>query len=1446
MFGKEKFIAFNVVIIAFFLSFTAAAQLKCKIEYFSTENGLSHDAVTHLIKDREGFMWFSTWNGINRFDGRNFISYKSSPGDSSELKHDRIDVVAEDGFNHLWLRGSDRNIYRFDKGTEQFLNVSTILQKEEKSRVEFGKILVLKDGTVLLISLESGLFHITSGTRFTAFKKGLSGEHSIPSNVINFVYEDLNHNIWVGTSNGLGLLVRSAGGGYKSVSSVLSTSKRLSYTAVNEDKDYLYIGTEKGLLAFYNKTLRQFSYLEISSGRIKAICPSRKRNKLYVSTTRGELITVDLQTNKHSKMVLALTSLSSIYEDRMGYLWVEPEKFGVIRVSPYNNTFEMLYQAADKQSVASTRFKVFEDIYGTVWVNMKGGGFGFYDPVSHRIEYFYNEPNATNRQFSNVVHDLFYDKAGVLWLITDDRGIHKVFFQPNNFNRQLLTEHAKFKAHNEVRGLLSDSKNRLWVGAKSGKLTIYHKDRLLADVLINDPPAGLGPIYTMLEDRKGNIWLGTKGNGLWKAVPVDEHAAKYRLTQYLTSNSNLNGNQIYALLEDKKGRIWVGTFDNGFNVALDSGNGTEFINKGTTLKDYPGSFKKIRNLEFDVHGNIWVATTDGLLVLDAENDEEYKVYNKIPGDKSSIGNNDVQIIFKDSKGKMWLGTSGGGIALAIGDNPLKALAFRNYTMKEGLPNDFILSCVEDMEGNLWLATQNGLSKFNIAKNSFRNFDSYDGLPKTAFSEASSVRLANGTLVFGTTKGFISFDPEHILNQKVPANIVFTNLRVNNQDILPDSEDGIIKKNINYVSEIVLEHNQNIFSIDYATLDHRFSNKQAYAYRLKGFDDAWQNNKGLLRITYTNLPPGEYLLEVKSLDNELNSNVQTKSLSITILPPPWRTWWAYLLYFIILSILFLVVRRTALTMLHLRNKITVEQKLAELKVSFFTNISHELRTPLTLILNPIEEISRSENLSVQGASYIEIVRKNANRMVRFINQLLDLRKVQSGKANLDLSTVEIVSFVKSICEYFTETARQKQIALELHSFEKELFTPVDAEKLDIVIYNILANAFKFTPEGKKIRVAINQGVSDDVFVISVHDQGPGVEDDKLQDIFELYYEGATKEGKNFKGTGIGLALSKELVELHGGKISAVNNIDGGLTINVELKLFRVNTIKEERVFAGNLPNTLAERLELQLADPNTIEKDCEFPLVLLVEDNDDLRNFLKQQLSEQYRVELASNGEEGYAKAQKLLPDLVLSDVMMPKMDGIQMLDKLRNNLATSHIPVVLLTAKSSIESQIEGLRYGADYYITKPFNNFFLMASIDNLIKRRKRIFEGLLEKKETIKLAPGEIVITSRDETFLKEVIKIVENGMAEPDFNIDAVADTIGMGRTTFYKKFKSLTNLAPVEFVRDMRIQRGKQLLDAGEHNISTVAYSVGFNNPKYFGTCFKEKYGVTPSLYLKTVN
>ncbi|MEJ6981248.1 two-component regulator propeller domain-containing protein [Pedobacter sp. P351] len=1437
------------------LNLKAQAQLKCNVSHYNTEHGLSHNRETFIHKDKEGFIWAASWDGLNRFDGSSFISYKSFPGDRYGLAHDRVDVITEDEKGILWLKGLGE-IYKFDKKTEQFSPLSAIISELKEQHIDVKNVSFSKGNYLWVVTRTRGIFLVNniSPKNYKWFRKA-DRNRNLPSDTINFLHQDKLSNVWVGTTAGAVCFVKNKTGQYKKSNHQLTVPGKLNIRDVDEDSGNIYFSTTEGYVVIFSKKTRRTIIKKIANKSLIAIRKSLHNSSIFCTTSQGDVVTINLTDLKAKEVKLCDNiPIISIYQDRTGNLWLEPDTKGIIRFNIKTGASKWFGESHSANRNPSSFYSVFEDENGTIWLNMKGGGFGYYNAKYNRIDQFYEE-GFEQHKFPDLVYNLYYDKSGIIWLCTEN-GIDKILLHNNNFLHQPLVENSTLKVDNQVRSIFSDRKNRVWMGSKSGTLTVFDINKRLTNLFINKPSGGLGPVYCVAQDRGGVIWIGTKFNGLFKAEPINKEETKYKLTHYDKANSNLSSNDIYSIFEDNAGRLWIGTMGGGPNLLSNINGKTFFYNTKNAFRRYPKEgFNQIRYITSDKNGMLWMTSTDGLLLMNATGknvlNPEFKIYKKQPGDEKSLGDNDIQFVSRDYKNRMWLSTSGGGLALAIGNNPLKALSFKTYTRKDGLPSDFPICSIQDKIGNLWIATQNGLSRFNIKKNSFTNYRQNYGLPNVGFSEASCAVTNDGTIYFGTAKGFLTFNPARIDTKKTSPNIVFTSIQINNEDINIGSGDSLLDLNVNYVRQLKLEYNQNIVGIDYAILDYRGGAKQDFLYRLSGLSDTWINDKARQRVTYTNLAPGEYLFQVKSVNDEFYSNIPLKELRITILPPPWRSWWAYVLYLIVACILGRIAFRIARTILRLRQDITIEKRMANLKVSFFTNVSHELRTPLTLILNPIEEIERREVLSDQGKAYIQVVRRNARRMVRFMDQWLDLRKIQSGKQCVNVSNTEVVSLVRSIGEYFIEILREKNIELQISSNVDELYAWIDVEKIDIVIYNLLSNAFKYSPEGKKICIKIDCQSNLNKFFIEVTDEGAGVPEEKLNQIFALFYSEDVERVQNAtdKGIGIGLALSQELVDLHHGKISARNNQLSGLTVSLELRLGKDHFDKSQVKFIDSpnldsLHSQISEHITVPVKEQLVKENKPDRPLVLLVEDNNELRNILKTQLGEFYNVEVAYNGQDGLEKALILMPDLILSDVMMPVLNGIQLLEKLKNDERTSHIPVILLSAKASIESQIEGLKYGADYYITKPFSSDFLMAALENLMKRRKEVFNSLLGKKAAVDLSPGEIVFTSKDEDFLKKVIDIVEKGMIDPEFNIDKVAEAIGLGRTTFYNKFKSLTNITTVEFVREMRLKRAKQYLDAGETNISTVAYSVGFNNPKYFSTCFKEMYKISPKEYVKS--
>ncbi|WP_448697687.1 two-component regulator propeller domain-containing protein [Mucilaginibacter sp. AW1-3] len=1426
----------------------AQTQMPAKIEHYSTEDGLSHDVITTMFKDSDGYMWFGTWYGLNRFDGNHFSSFRSIANDSSQIGNNRIDRIDEDNTGHLWVKAYDGQIYRFTKKDERFRSLSIIIGLHQK--VAFDRVLFARNDEMWVNVSNNGVIYVPqirkAPTTYVWFRANADIKHRLPADKINFFFRASDGDIWLGTAKGLVRFTRTFNGGYELAPTHL-TGPAMSFIAAGETNDRLFFITKEGVLWTYQKAQKQFASIQLSKSALNSLLISSDKSKLYVTTATGELITLHLKDQSIERFNSPDRSpLYNMFEDRHGNIWIEPDNKGVFKVDN-RGAFKTYFQANDAKNInAGNHFKVLEDRNGVIWCVLRDGGFGYYDETTDAFRYFHNEPGAKDHAFSNLVTVAFYDPSGVMWLHTDEHGLEKIIFQPRDFENHLVNTSAIFQSDNEIRSLCVDRLNRVWICAKAGQIYWLQRGALTAARFSNLNGKKLGAVYVIKEDRNGNIWMGTKANGIFEAIPDDAVHSSYHLINFTHDDQNPNSissNQIYAIKEDSKGRIWIGSFDHGLDLLAINKQATNFLHIDHEHYNYPQGLEKIRIIETDRHGRLWIGTTEGLVILsEANNNFTFRQYHKQPGVKQSLGNNDIQFIMADHLGRMWLATSGGGLDLATSDSQTGNISFSNYTTKEGLANDYVLSCAEDNAHQLWIATKGSLSRLDLQTRHIKNFTSYEGLPVAGFSESTCQNTRDGKLVFGTIKGYLIFDPNTIKPHAIRANLVLTNLRVNNEQISITDSSRILNESINYTPGITLHHNQNVLSVDYSLLDYRFDSHLPFMYRLVGFDNYWHDNANQLRATYTNIPAGHYTLEIKCVDPDRYSNVPYKSLAITVLPAPWLSWWAYLIYAAIIITVAVILWRNSLTALKLRHEIAVEHQLTELKLNFFTNISHELRTPLMLILNPIDELIKKHTNPQQERQYLDIIERNANRMVRFVNQLLDFRKIQSGKGKLTLSRFDLIVFIKDISIHFENIRREKQIDLVIESTEQSIFVCLDHDKIETIIYNLLSNAFKFTSDGKKITVNIDRDEEEEQIIIELVDQGLGVPEAELDNIFELYHSDERTVVKNSKGTGIGLALSKELVELHQGSIIAKNVPGGGLSVKMVMPFFDCEHIDD--ALRDHQPHINEQYGYVQPVDTGDQPQNAELPLLVLVEDNTDMREFLRIQLSELYRVQVAADGEEGLALVRSVLPDIVLSDVMMPKLDGIGLIDQLKNDDTTSHIPVVLMSARNAVEHQVEGLRYGADYYLCKPFKNELLLAAISNILEQRKKIFEKISAGKKVISLAPGDIVVTSKDEQFLKNVVTIIEENMADPDFDIDKVSSLVNMGRANFYKKFKSLTQIAPVEFVRDIRLQRARQYFDAGSGNVAEIAYIVGFSSPKYFSTCFRAKFNIAPSDYIKT--
>ena len=960
--------------------------------------------------------------------------------------------------------------------------------------------------------------------------------------------------------------------------------------------------------------------------------------------------------------------------------------------------------------------------------------------------------------------------------------------------------------------------------------------------------------YCFYQDKKGRIWIGTKGVGIYLVSRRNTGGdLAFDINNFRSAQNDiysLSHDAVYTFFEDKNSRLWIGTFGGGVNMVDENDGRIEFINHRNTLRSYPISqCQKVRHIASDSIGNIWAATTNGMVCFEENFSSagSIKFTQVSPGkaDYEDANLYDMHYIYTTKDKQMFLASAGSGLLKMVKFDGAQS-QFIVYSKAEGCVSDIILNIQEDERGKLWMSSAHGISSFNIADSQFNLYDSSNGLESEDFSEASVLKLKDNRIAMGSNAGLYIFDPSKIRKNNFIPPLVFTGFQISNQNVEIGAEDSPLTKSIDYIDTLILQHNQSVFTISFAAMDMENTRNIEYAYRLKGFNDDWTILREIPKVTYTNLPKGDYVFEVKSTNSDGVWVENTRRINIEVKPAFWQSTIAYVIYALIFISVLLIFFYIQYVFFKLRNKVDIEHKVSNLKLRFFTDISHELRTPLTLIASPVEYLIKNEEMSDSAKAQMIVVQRNVDRMLRLVNQILDFRKIQNAKMKLKIEKIAIGEFVSQVGENFMRIAVEKEIKYTYSDKSNDISIWADKDKLEKIIFNLLSNAFKFTPAGKRIEVEVIS--SDESVTIRIQDEGVGMSRDKLSRLFERFESSVNYEGFQ-PGTGIGLSLTKELVDMHHATILADSQGGKGTWFAVSFRLGNkhykddVDYIVED----DDIPE-LEEDTQVVIPNAETPEGINDKQSILIVEDNKDLREFLTTVLEKEYRIIQACNGVEGLHNAYDNLPDIIISDVMMPEMDGIKLTHHLKDDVRTSHTPVILLTAKTAMEDRLEALSAGADDYITKPFSAEYLEARIKNLLGQRQKLQELLISKLAhteseggKIEVAPSIPNVVSQDDIFIQNLINSLEENMENSELTVDDLVSFAGLSRSVFFKKLKSLTGLAPIEFIREMRIKRAAQLLETQQYNVSQVAYMVGMNDPRYFSRCFKQKYEMTPTEY-----
>ena len=1209
----------------------------------------------------------------------------------------------------------------------------------------------------------------------------------------------------------------------------------------------------------------------------------------------------------------------SAYVDRSSEVWFEQEEPGVVaHFNPATGvvTREQLFIEYSNPERSRPAFHIHEDVNGYLWVHPYGGGFSYFDPQKKRLVPFYNGLGSRDWRFSNKIHSAFSDKQGNLWMCTHSKGLEKVTFRNVPFSMMTPVPQEYESLHNEIRALCEDNLGNLWVGVKDGLLRLYDADRMYKGYLTESGVVSTtgtpmtGTAYFVIQDSKGIIWIATKGDGLVRAESTSSSGMSYKLTRYLHHEDDmysLSDNNVYCVYEDHNGRIWAATFGSGINYLTENEDGkVMFINHRNNLKGYPiDPCYKARFITSDNNGRLWVGTTTGAVAFDENfkkpEDVQFYHFSRMPNDTQSLSNNDVHWIIPTKNKELYLATFGGGLNKLVSISEDGHGTFKSYSVQDGLPSDVLLSIREDNRQNLWMSTENGICKFVPSGERFESYDERSITFPVRFSEAASALTAKGSMLFGASGGVFIFNPDSIRKSSYVPPVVFSKLMVTNEEIVP-GDKSLLRVDIDDTEQLVLSHEENIFSVQFAALDYTNPQNVQYAYILDGFEKQWTFADKQRNVTYTNLPKGEYVLRVRSTNSDGVWVDNERTLDIVILPSFWETPVAYVLYVLFILIIILVAVYILFTIYRLKHEVSVEQQISDIKLRFFTNISHELRTPLTLIAGPVEQVLKNDKLPADAREQLVVVERNTNRMLRLVNQILDFRKIQNKKMKMQVQRVDVVPFVRKVMDNFEAVAEEHRIDFLFETEKQHLYLWVDVDKLEKIVFNLLSNAFKYTPNGKMITIFIRE--DENTVSIGVQDQGIGIAENKKKSLFVRFENLVDKNLFNQASTGIGLSLVKELVEMHKATISVDSRLGEG-------SCFKVDFLKGKEHYDGeaefiledaeaparmgqvvDIANSSIQSEALVTDDAgNEVDSYTEEPaegdnskeLMLLVEDNQELREFLRSIFAPVYRVVEAADGMEGWSKALKYLPDIIISDVMMPEKDGIEMTRELRADMTTSHIPIILLTARTTIESKLEGLEYGADDYITKPFSATYLQARVENLLAQRKKLQNFYRDSLMHINMSavsgespapadvmPGEAGKTApeqegqqlqsqtqlqpqptvpdmspNDRKFMDKLVELMERNMDNGELVVDDLVRELAVSRSVFFKKLKTLTGLAPIEFIKEIRIKRATQLIETGEFNMTQISYMVGINDPRYFSKCFKAQVGMTPTEYKEKV-
>ncbi|MHC1705667.1 MAG: two-component regulator propeller domain-containing protein [Tenuifilaceae bacterium] len=1304
------------------------------------------------------------------------------------------------------------------------------------------------------------------GYSFETFQYDPIDTNTVSDNRITCIAKDIfNDNLWIGTENGLNFLDRNT----NSISRIISindSSRLISsqiFSICLDKKKQLWVGTNNGISKIDLKSRRQTNY-EFQENNSRSLINrivysifEDKSGQIWIGTRSG-LCKYDEKNDNFIKFgnILEDKEIRFIYEDKLGGLWVGTNLNGIYRFwnSKIDNEYAN-YNMENSELQNNRSYCIAEDTIGNLFIGIRDGGLVYFDFESNTFSPFIPDIRAENSLNSKAIISIFEDRSGIIWIGTYSSGINKIDNHRKKFTHYKVNFKESGLFNNNIRSMFEDSDGNIWIGTKDGGgLSKFDKNTSRFE---HFKPESQNPfsladdyVFSINEIDERYLLVGTFRKGL---EILDKRTGKFEHHPEGKSPQSPSSSRIYNIFKDSDNDIWIGTATHLEKFDPISKTFTKCVPISRVTSFYPES----KNV-------FWIGTSQKGLFQYNKKTGKYKSYNNASIDSVSLSSHGVSSLVKDRDGTLWVGSYGGGL-YAYDSTGQKR---RIFTSKQGLPSNNVCGLLVDERNNIWISSTNGISRFNHKEIKFINYSVQDGLQGNEFENYVALKTRDGRMLFGGNNGFNYFNPSEIKSNLTPPIVVISGFKIFNKPVLIGAKGSPLKSHISKTNEIELKYNYSVITFEFVALNFTSPEKNQYAYKLEGFEKDW-NYVGFARnATYTNLEPGEYTFHVKASNNDDVWNEIGTSIKIEVLPPLWKTFWAYLVYAIILLTIMNMLRLYTINRSRARNELLLERlkheksdEVNQLKLRFFTNISHEFRTPLTLILGPIQCLIDSDT-NEDNKRTLFTIRKNANILLHLVNQLMDLRKIDTGNMRLKATKGDIMKFIEETATSFDMLANDHSIKFLINKSPNQFELWFDQDKIENIVVNLLANAFKFTPDNGEISISVaivsnsdnrfqnNINPVNQILEIKVKDSGIGIPQDSISEIFNRFYQ--VKKGKAAfsEGTGIGLSLVKDLVTLLNGEISVESEEAKGSCFTVLIPADdelidenqRIEEIEPSDNRYGRLRNyaiSAFQNIQPATTEIAQIETPNDAPVILVVDDNADIRNYIVQQLQHKYCFEHAVNGAEGIDKAIEFQPDLIISDVLMPEIDGIEFCKRLKSDIQTSHIPIILLTALTSLEYQIEGLETGADAYISKPFSMSLLEVHIKKLIDSRRKLKEQF---ELDIFLQPKEITINTLDKDFLENVMEVVEKYMSNPEFDVQLFVNEIGMSRTVFYRKLKAVTGMSVNEFINTIRLKRSVQLLKQKKLSVSEIAYEVGFTSPKYFSTCFKKQFHKTPSEFV----